>query len=102
MKVMAKISESMVLCEVSSNEIARLRGYSGTYERGWSTDFLQVGVEHDLTRAFETLDTLRKLDSTRFKEVSREIGRLNTAFEEARQAHEALMLFDTLKEAGKE
>ena len=102
MKVMAKISDYEVLCEVSAAEIARLRGYSGVYDKGWSSDFLQVGIEHDLARAFETLDSLRKLDGTRFKEVSRELERLNKAFEEARQAHEALMLFDTLKEAGKE
>ena len=100
MKVMAKISDDKVLCEVSSNEIARLRGYSSTYDKGWDNNFLRVGIEHDLTRAFETLDTLRKMDGLRFKEVSRELERLTKTFEDARTAHEALMLFDTLKEAG--
>jgi hypothetical protein len=102
MKVMAKISDNMVLCEVSAAEIARLRGCTSTYDKAWHSDYLKVGMEHDLSRAFETLDTLRKLDDSQFKEVSRVLTRLNQTFEDARAAQEALMLFDTLKEAGDE
>jgi hypothetical protein len=100
MKVMAKISDNMVLCEVSAAEIARLRGCTSTYDKEWHSSYLNVGMEHDLSRAFETLDTLRKLDDSQFKEVSRVLARLNQTFEDARAAQEALMLFDTLKEAG--
>lgn len=100
MKVMAKISDNMVLCEVSASEIARLRGCTSIYDKAWDSNYIKVGMEHDLSRAFETLDTLRKLDDSQFKEVSRVLERLTKTFEDARAAQEALMLFDTLKEAG--
>lgn len=92
------MSSTTVLCEVSEEEIARLRGCTSTYDKKWAKEYLNVGVEHDFKTAFETLDTLRSLDSNKFNDVYRSLKGLNDSFDRARQAHEALMLFDKLKE----
>lgn len=98
MKIIAKINGSAVLCEVSANEIARLRGYTSTYDTGWRPAYLDVGTEHDLVSAFDALSTLRGLDANAFRDVSKSLKRLTESFDTAHKSHEALMLFDTLKE----
>jgi hypothetical protein len=97
MKIIAKINGSTVLCEVSANEIARLRGYTSIYDDAWRLEYLDVGREHDLVSAFEALDTLRSLDAKAFHDVAKSLKQLTESFDRAHKAHEALMLFDTLK-----
>lgn len=102
MKVIAKVNEHTVLCEVSVTEIGRLQNCSGPYDKAWSNKWLDVGTEHDLKRAFDTMDALRGFDARHLKYVQDRMVSMAKGFEEVREAYEKLMLLDVLKEAGKE
>jgi hypothetical protein len=98
MKVIAKVSDDKVLCEVSTIEIARLRNCTSTSDKNWSYQWVTVGTEHDLAQAFRTLDTLRTFDPSQLKHVKYNIDAMNAQFEKIKETYEKLMLLDTLKE----
>lgn len=102
MKVIAKINSDRVLCEVSVEELARLLGHHSQYDNNFDgRESMAVGVEHDITPGFRALDTLRALDNNQFQRTSDDLERLLESFITARNSFQGLMLFDTLKTAGK-
>lgn len=100
MKVVASISDDKVLCEVSQNEIARLRGVSSRYDKEWQSVWLKVGAEHDMISAFIAVDTVRGFDASHIRYMQQRIDTMTEAFAKVKEAYEKLTLFDTLKEAG--
>ena len=80
MKIIAKVSDNVVLCEITAQEIARLHGsdaYS-TDSRDFNKDWLRVGTDHDLGRAITTLDAMRRFDE---RELDNLKSRLDDAME---------------------
>ena len=55
MKVIAQITQDLIMCEVSSWEIARLHGATGRYDKGWQEHWIRVGTEHDMVAAFKAV-----------------------------------------------
>lgn len=100
MKVIAKIDDDKVLCEVSAMEIAKLYDTSitSTYSKEFKRAWLEVGSVHDLTAAFKTLESLRNFDQRQLVYVKDRIDNMTTEYEKLLESYEKLMLFDTLKE----
>jgi hypothetical protein len=101
MKIIADMGNGRRMCEVTEAEIVRLRGFSSSYDNEWRKEYAMVGAEIDLSAAYSTLDALRSLDQRELNSVGKSILNLQDRFDTIKTAHEKLMLFDTLKEAGK-
>ena len=101
MKIIADMGHGRRMCEVTEAEIIRLLGYTSGYENAWRKEYAMVGAEIDLAAAYSTLDALRSLDVNQLHSVGKSIVNLQDRFDTIKAAHEKLMLFDTLKEAGK-
>lgn len=102
MKVIAQITQDLIMCEVSSVEIARLHGASGRYDKAWQEHWIRVGAEHDMAGAFKAVDAIRGFDKSQLKYLKDRIDVMAKEYNSILQAYEKLMLFDTLKEAGTE
>ena len=98
MKVIAQMSDDRVLCEVTSGEIARLHGNDGNaYSRDFNPRWLEVGSEHDLSKAIDTLAVLRKFDEKELKNLKYQIDDATKSYERILDQYQKVMLFDTLK-----
>lgn len=98
MKIVAKMDDNKVLCTVSGDEIARLRGFNGLYDHKFDTSVeLNIGNEIDLKTAFDTLDTLRNFDTKQIKNLHSVIKKIETEYSCVLEAYRKLMLFDNLK-----
>jgi hypothetical protein len=86
------------MCEVSSAEIARLRGCTSTYDKAWDASFLKVGTEHDMTGAFKAVDAIRSFDKSQLKYLKDRIDTMTKEYDNILQAYEKLTLFDKLSE----
>ena len=103
MKVIAQMSDDRVLCEVTSGEIARLHGHDGGhYSRGFEKRWLEVGAEHDLTKAFDTLAVLRGFDEKELKNLKYQIDDATKSYTRILDQYQKVMLFDTLKNIKKD
>ena len=100
MKIIAQINDGMVLCEVSSTEIAQLHGASSVYDSTFQRDWLRVGTEHDLAKAINTLDAMRKFDEKELNRVKSYIEDAMKTYEQILDQYHKVMLFDTLKNIG--
>lgn len=63
MKIIAKVSESRVIVEMTSDELAKVMGYSNDYRAKdkLGTGWLSVGTEHATDERFELLQALAAL-----------------------------------------
>lgn len=102
MKVIAQIDSTKVLCEVHVDEIGKLHGVSGLYDKAWDNSWIKVGAEHNLASAFRTLETLRGFDVSQLKYLKSQLDGVNKAYDAVTDAYEKLMLLDTLKTTGNE
>lgn len=100
MKVIAKISDSVVLCEVTTSEIGKLHGTGGPYDKAWSNRWIDVGAEHDMAGAFKAVDSIRSFDRSQLKYLKDRIDGMTQEYDRILDAYEKLTLLDTLKEAG--
>lgn len=65
MKIAAKISDSRVLVEMSSDELARIIGYSSDYTlKKADSNALSVGKEYDIDERFSNINDLASLPKT--------------------------------------
>lgn len=99
MKVIAKIDNNKVLCEISADEIARLYGATSTYDSSFRRDWVEVGTVHELGVAITTLDTLRKFDGKQLNYLKSSIDEMTKHYDKILDAYNKLVLFDKLKEA---
>ena len=103
MKIIAQIDKGTVLCEVTSGEIARLHGNDGNaYSRDFNPRWLEVGSEHDLSKAIDTLAVLRKFDEKELKNLKYQIDDATETYERILDQYQKVMLFDTLKNIKKD
>jgi hypothetical protein len=100
MKVIAKISDSVVLCEVTTSEIGKLHGTGGPYDKAWSNRWTDVGAEHDMVEAFKAVDALRSFDRYQLKRLKDQMDSMAREYHSIAETYEKLMLFDTLEHAG--
>ena len=98
MKVIAKISDSVVLCEVTTSEIGKLHGTGGPYDKAWSSRWLDVGAEHDMVGAFKAVDAIRSFDKSQLKYRKDRIDGMTKEYASILEAYEKLTLFDKLSE----
>lgn len=102
MKVIAQITQDLIMCEVSSWEIARLHGAASRYDKGWQEHWIRVGTEHDMVAAFKAVDAIRGFDKAQLKYLKDRIDVMTKEYTTILEAYDRLMLFDTLKEVGVE
>ena len=98
MKVIAKISDNVLLCEVTTGEIGKLHGTGGPYDKEWNKSWIDVGAEHDMLGAFKAVDALRSFDKNQFKYLKDRMDSMAREYKEIVQAYEKLTLFDKLSE----
>jgi iron uptake system EfeUOB component EfeO/EfeM len=98
MKVIAKISDTVLLCEVSTSEIGKLHGTGGPYDKEWQRAWVDVGAEHDMTGAFKAVDAIRSFDRSQLKYLKDRIDVMVKEYDSILQAYEKLTLFDKLSE----
>jgi antitoxin (DNA-binding transcriptional repressor) of toxin-antitoxin stability system len=87
MKIIASIDGQKYLAEVNARELKELN----------SEVSIQVGAEYEITKAAETLATLRALSQNKLKYIGKYIVDLQAKFEQIEEAYDALMLLDTIK-----
>lgn len=68
MKVIAKVSNTAFICEVSDEEIAMLNGFRSKYDEGCNMQYLtQVGAECNLTKMAATSRYIRGMNKDTLK-----------------------------------
>lgn len=87
MKIIAHMDGQRYLAEISSRELQELN----------SDVKLEIGAEYEITKAAETLATLRSLSRIKLEYIGRYINDLQAKFEEIEQAYDALMMLDNIK-----
>ena len=102
MKVIAKISDTVLLCEVHVSEIGKLHGTGGPYDKEWQRAWVEVGAEHDMLGAFKAADAIRSFDKNQLKYLKDRIDVMSKEYDKILEAYEKLTLFDTLEQAGEE
>ena len=98
MKVIAQITQDLIMCEVSSAEIAKLHGASGRYDKAWDESWIRVGTEHDMLGAFKAVEAIRGFDKAQLKYLKGRIDDMTKEYDSILQAYEKLTLFDKLSE----
>jgi len=98
MKVIAQITQDLIMCEVSSVEIARLHGASGRYDKSWQEHWIRVGAEHDMVEAYKAVDALRSFDKYQLKQLKDRMDVMAKEYDRITEAYNKLMLFDKLSE----
>ena len=87
MKIIASTGSSKYLAEVDMRELREL-----------NNDIkVEIGAEYEITKAAETLATLRGLSQNKLKYIGKYIVDLQARFEQIEEAYDALMLLDTIK-----
>ncbi len=92
MKVIAKVSDELVLCEVNLDEITKLLGLNYTDSR----KAVGVGFEIPLELAFITLETIRKLNLNEINYARERAKMLLSTIDEVSNSVDLLLLLDTL------
>ena len=87
MKIIATMGGSKYLAEVDSRELREL-----------DTEVkLEVGAEYEITKAAETLVTLRSLSRNKLKYIGKYITDLQATYEALEENYDALMMLDNIK-----
>jgi hypothetical protein len=87
MKIIASVDGQKYLAEVTSRELRELD----------SQVTITVGAEYEITKAAETLASLRGLSRNKLEYIGKYINDLQARFEQIEEAYDALMLLDTIK-----
>lgn len=98
MKVIAKIDNGKVLCEVSVEEIAMLNGFRSTYDSDFSRSLCDVGAECNLNKMVITSQYVRTMDTKVIEHISKSLQDAMDKVTEAGDFVNKLNLFDKLKD----
>lgn len=99
MKVIAKISEDAVLCEVSRNEIALLAGYYSPYDQGITIKhWMEIGTELQLKKMAGTSRFIRTASKEKLVSLQKELQVLLNSVDGAINTVDSLNLFANLSE----
>jgi hypothetical protein len=98
MKVIAKIDNGTVLCEVSIEEIAQLNGFRNQYDTSFSKSLCDVGAECNLNKMVTTSQYVRTMDTKVIEHISKSLQDAMDKVTEAGNFVTKLNLFDKLKD----
>ena len=87
MKIIASAGSNKYLAEITSFELRELN----------SEVKVEIGAEYEITKAAETLATLRSLSRNKLEYIGKYINDLQARFEQIEEAYDALMMLDTIK-----
>lgn len=98
-KVIAKVDNTRVLCEVTMEEICFLNGFRSRYDQGVNIDTLaMVGAECNLKKMVTTSQYVRSLNPEVLETAKKQIEKALEIVESAQQEVTKLDLFNILKE----
>lgn len=99
MKVIAKVDNNRVICEVSRDEIALLNGFRTAYEKGCEIDRLMaVNSECDLKKMVTTSQFVRNLRKDVLLKAKVQLENTIGQIEETIDEVSKLELFDIIKD----
>jgi len=87
MKIIEQLAGQKYLAEVDMRELRELN----------NDVKVEIGAEYEITKAAETLATLRSLNRNKLEYIGRYINDLQARFEDIEEAYDALMMLDTIK-----
>jgi tRNA(Leu) C34 or U34 (ribose-2'-O)-methylase TrmL len=97
MKVIAKVDKSRVLCEVTTDELALLNGFSSRYDPKFNRDAaMEVGTECNLTRMANTSKFVRNMRKSTLLEAKKLLESMVSGIDDTVDTMTALELFSTL------
>ena len=99
MKVIAKIDNSRVLCEVTMEELAFLNGFRNTYENGFNKEKMaEVGTECNLKKMVATSQFIRSLRPDTLKKAKEGLEKVISQLDDTMEIVASLELFNILNE----
>jgi hypothetical protein len=99
MKVIAKVSNTAFICEVSDEEIALLNGFRSKYDGGCRIQELtQVGAECNLTKMAVTSRYIRSMNKDTLKNAKEKLEEGTKTIDAAMTEITKLELFGILSE----
>ena len=97
MKVIAKVDNNRVLCEVSIDELAFLNGYKNTYSDGFNKERMsEVGTECNLKKMVTTSQFVRSMRSKTLTETKHKLEEAIGKIDEAMEVVGGLEIFNIL------
>lgn len=100
MKVIAKVDNTRVLCEVSLEEIAFLNGYKNIYESGFDRDTMtSVGAECNLKRMVTTSQFVRSLRPDLLQKTRDQLEKTLTDLDNTMETVSGLEIFNILQDS---
>ena len=99
MKVIAKIDNSRVLCEVSMEELAFLNGFPSTYASGCDKEHISmVGAECNLKKMVNTSRFVRSIRPDTLQKTKDQLEDLIAKVNDTMETVSSLELFNILNE----
>jgi hypothetical protein len=99
MRVIAKMDDDKVLCEVTVEELANLNGFRSVWDDGFDrTRMTQVGAECNLKKMIGTSRFVRTLRPDVLKRVRIQMESLTQQLDETMETVAGLDLFNVLSE----
>ena len=99
MKVIAKVDNTRVLCEVSIEELAFLNGFKSPYGEGFNKDAMSaVGAECNLKRMVTTSQFVRGLRPDILKKARDNLEKILADLDSTMETVSGLELFNILQE----
>lgn len=99
MKVIAKVDNNRVLCEVSVEELAFLNGFRSIYESGCNKDkMMEVGTECNLKRMVTTSQFVRSIRPDVLKKTRDNLEKLISDLDNTMDTVASLEIFNILQE----
>jgi hypothetical protein len=99
MKVIAKVDNARVLCEVTIEEIALLNGFRSQYDAGFIKDIMiEVGAECNLKKMVATSQFVRSLRPDTLKKAKEGMEKIISQLDDTLEIVSSLEIFNTLSE----
>lgn len=99
MKVIAKVDNTRVLCEVTIEELAFLNGFKSPYGEGFNKEAMSaVGTECNLKRMVTTSQFVRSIRPDTLNKTKNQLTELMSKLDETIETVSGLELFNILNE----
>jgi hypothetical protein len=99
MKVIAKVDNNRVLCEVTLEELAFLNGYPSTYTNGCNKEHISmVGAECNLKKMVNTSRFVRSIRPDTLQKTKQQLEELISKLNDTMETVSGLELFNILNE----
>lgn len=99
MKIIAKVDNTRVLCEVTMEELAFLNGYRNSYDSGFSKEQMSaVGAECNLKKMVTTSQFVRSLRPEVLQKAKEGLERVISHLDQTMETVSSLELFSILQD----